>query len=448
MKKKIMKVFLLMTLFLALPNGIKAVTFSVTKSADNIKPNGEFILTVKAAFGDNEKLTGYDLYTDFDVNKVEFVEDAGSETSELSITGGTIHIKNKQAIDKTTDFDVANIKMRVKGTASADSSNLALRGSCEVDASEANSCKYQSSTITVAPLGSEASLASLSLGENIQLSPEFSSGTTTYKATVQDITKINVDAKANSGGTVQISDNWDKLQKGENKIDIVVTSEDGNNKKTYTINVTANFTPTPEEQAKANAKLKTLVIKDLDKKLDLKADKDQTFKFDPDEPKYYLIVKNDVTKLDITATPENEKAKVSIENNSKLTVGKKNIIKITVTSEDGTKTQVYTIQVTRSEEEKEVVKTCPDMNDISNWTKYVWIIFSISAFVTFTLGIVLGYFLCKKDVLHKIFKKKNKDKKEPLVGENKNADDDFSSIETLSDTIDLTDTFEQLKDKQ
>ena len=51
--------------------------------------------------------------------------------------------------------------------------------------------------------------------------------------------------------------------------------------------------------------------------------------------------------------------------------------------------------------------------------------------LTFTLGIVLGYFLCKKEVLKKIFKKKKEE--EPVA------------IETLSDTIDLSDTVKQAK---
>ena len=45
-------------------------------------------------------------------------------------------------------------------------------------------------------------------------------------------------------------------------------------------------------------------------------------------------------------------------------------------------------------------------------------------FVTFTLGIVLGYFLCKKEILNKLFKKKNK-KEVP------------EEIDTLSNTIEL-----------
>ena len=57
--------------------------------------------------------------------------------------------------------------------------------------------------------------------------------------------------------------------------------------------------------------------------------------------------------------------------------------------------------------------------------------FTVSMLLTFTLGIVLGYFLCKKEVLKKILSKR-KNKKE----ENKD--------EKLSDTIEI----ETLKKKK
>ena len=415
MKKQIIKVFLMALILFAVPNSIKAATFSVTKSADNIKPSGEFIVIVKASnFESDESITGYTLYIDYDVTKIEFVSDEGSPLSNISSNGGRITITNKDGTEQKSDFELAKIKMRAKNNASAGSSNLSLSGSC------GNSCN--GANVTVAALGTDATLSSLSI-PNTTLNPEFSSGTTSYRTSIQDITSLTVNATpTDSSAKVQISDNYKNLQKGDNKIDVVVTSEDGNNQKTYTINVTLNMTPTEEELLKANATLKELKVKD--QKLD----------FDPNEKKYYLTVDNKIEKLEVTAKATNDKAKVTVENNSKLKVGK-NTIKITVVSEDTTKTETYQIIVTRNEAEKEVKKTCPDINNMSNWTNMIWIVISITAFVTFTLGIVLGYFLCKKDVLHKIFKKKNRKKKN---------DEEAVPIETLSDTIDLSDTINEI----
>ena len=50
--------------------------------------------------------------------------------------------------------------------------------------------------------------------------------------------------------------------------------------------------------------------------------------------------------------------------------------------------------------------------------------FYVSIILTFKFGIVLGYFVCKKEILKKIFKKKNK-KETP------------EAIDTLSDTIEV-----------
>ena len=177
----------------------------------------------------------------------------------------------------------------------------------------------------------------------------------------------------------------------------------------YSVVVTLNLTPTEAELLKASAKLKSLVIKG--QKLD----------FDPDEKKYYLTVPYTVKKLVLTPTAENPKAKVEVDGEKKLIVGK-NTVKVTVVSEDKTKIENYQIIVTREDQEKEIVQTCPD--EVS--TKE-WIIFSLAMLFTFTLGIVLGYFLCKKDIFTKIFTKKEK-KEEPV------------EIETLSDTIDLSNT--------
>ena len=55
--------------------------------------------------------------------------------------------------------------------------------------------------------------------------------------------------------------------------------------------------------------------------------------------------------------------------------------------------------------------------------------------VTFTLGIILGYYLCKKEVIKKLFTKKEKKQEEPV------------EIETLSDTIDLSETVKAVKKK-
>ena len=419
MKKGLIKGFLLFILLVILPNNIKAITFSVTKNSDNIKPGGTVQIIIKTEdVNETNSLSGYNLSLEFDSSKLEWQSDGGSPLSSVSPNGNVITIKNKQWDEPTKqkDIEVAKINMKVSNSASSGDAALKLTGSCEVNG-ESDTCTYNGGKVTVKALGTDASLSSLSI-PNTTISPEFSSGVTEYKAKVKDVKEIKISATpTDPSAKVQISENYKSLKKGDNNIDIVVTSEDGVKTMTYTVNVNLELTPTEEELKKADATLKSLVIKE------------QKIDFDSSEKKYYITVNNDVTKLTITATPNNEKAKVDIQGNKKINVGK-NTIAVTVTSEDTTKKEVYQIIVTRKDKEKEVIHTCPDVTSSKEW-----IIFSVSLLLTFTLGIVLGFILCKKDVLNKLFKKK--EKKEVPV-----------EIETLSDTIDLTDTIKEVKKKK
>ena len=67
--------------------------------------------------------------------------------------------------------------------------------------------------------------------------------------------------------------------------------------------------------------------------------------FDPEITDYGVTVNKDVEKLDIKAEASSDKSKVEISGNEKLQNGD-NIIKITVTAEDGT-TRIYTINTNR-----------------------------------------------------------------------------------------------------
>ena len=251
--------------------------------------------------------------------------------------------------------------------------------------------------VKVSALSSDATLSSLKI-PNATITPKFDKNVFEYQTTITDITEITVNAVAsNPNSKILISDNYKNLQKGDNDIKISVTAEDGKTVKNYLIKVKLKITPTEEELLKANTKLKKLEIKNYD------------IDFSNELKKYTLTVPYKTTKLAILAEPENEKATVQMEGSSnKLKVGR-NLIKVVVISEDEENKDTYTLVVTREKEEKKIVQTCPDST-----SKKEWIIFSVCLFLTFTLGIVLGYFLCKKEILNKLFKKKEKDIEEKL----------------------------------
>ena len=131
MKKRVFKVLFLITLLIVLPINIKAVTFTVTKSKDNMKPGEDFSFVIKASdFEKDEKLSGYRLTIDYDVSKVEFAGDAGSNYSNVSSDGGKLTITNKSELNQKSEFEVAKVNMRVKGNAGSGTTNLTLGGSC------------------------------------------------------------------------------------------------------------------------------------------------------------------------------------------------------------------------------------------------------------------------------------------------------------------------------
>lgn len=394
-----------------------APTFSVSKSADNLKPGNNVTVTIKATgVSENNFINNFTANLKFDSSKLQFV-DGQSDVGNVSPNGENISIsydQSKAGNSLTNEFTVATLNFTVPANAKGGNSSLTLSNTCEVN--EASSeCKSNSSNITIASYSNDATLSSLKI-PNTTLKPAFDKNTTDYTASIKDITELTVNAvSSDSNAKIQISENYKSLQKGDNQIKIVVTSESGTNTKTYNVLVNLTLTPTDEEMLKADATLKSLTIKG--QKLDFKSE----------EKKYYLNVDYNVKTMEVTAIPTNEKATVKINGNEKILVGK-NTITIEVTSEDTNNKETYQIVVNREEEKKEIIKTCPDETSTKEW-----IIFSVSMLLTFTLGIVLGYYLSKKEILKKLFGKKKKKKEEPV------------EIETLSDTIDLSNVKKEIQ---
>lgn len=106
-----------------------------------------------------------------------------------------------------------------------------------------------------------------------------------------------------------------KLEIGDNEYTIGVTSED-NTTKFYKIIITRG-----EKEKSSNTKLKNIIVKDYNLPFNRKA---KTF---------YLTVRKDVTKLDITVKTKDKNAEYEIEGNYNLE--DKSVIKIKVTAENG-----------------------------------------------------------------------------------------------------------------
>ena len=398
------KLVLFAIIMIIFPKNVHALNFKVERSADTVKPGSEVTVYVKAEGVGNDSLKEYNVSLAYDGTKLEYK----SGTSDVATVtqGNPIVITNGNGTI-SSDTTLATLVFGVKTNSKAGDTNLTLTNSgLKTIAGEEKTATNTSSMIKVAALGSDATLSSLKI-PNTTLSPKFDKNTLEYAADIKDITERTINAQAtDSNAKIMISDNYKSLVKGENIVKISVTAENGTATKTYQIKVNLTMTPTEEEKIKANALLKKLSIEGYD------------IDFSSDQKKYTLTVPYKEKKVKVLAEAENENAPIEMEGTTSLKVGK-NIIKILVTSEDGSTKETYTLTITREKQEKKIVQTCPDETSTREW-----IVFSVSMLLTFTLGIVLGYFVCKKEVLRKIFKKKNK-KEKP------------QEIDTLSDTIEL-----------
>ena len=389
-----------------MPIKANALTFKVEKSVDTIKPNGEVTVYIKASDIGEDSIQKYNISLNYDNTKLEH-RSSSSDYANINVNSNPIVITESTGT-LTDGVTVATIVFGVKSGSKSGDANLTLSSSnCFAisDATKEVKATNTSSMVKVEAFSTDSSLSSLKI-PNATLSPKFSKDTLDYTCSITDITEITVNAVAtDSNAKIMISDNYKALQKGDNNIKISVTAEDGKSTTTYNVKVTLKLTPTQEELTKADATLSSLTIEGYD------------IEFDSATKKYTLTVPYSTKKITILAVSTNPNASIKLEGDANnLKVGR-NTIKINVISEDEANKNSYTLTVTRNEQEKKVQKTCPDETSTKEW-----IIFSISMVITFTLGIILGYFLCKKEVLKKIFNRKKLDKKE---------------IEKLSDTIEI-----------
>lgn len=164
------------------------------------------------------------------------------------------------------------------------------------------------------------------------LTPNFNKNKTSYAVTVgENINDLKVTATAeDSKSKVAISGNTG-LKNGDNKVYITVTAQDGT-KKVYTITVTKTG-----DANKSNSYLQNLIVENATLSPEFSK---EVFEYDCG------TVGKSIETLKILAFGENENVKIDITGNDKLSEGDNKII-VKVTSEDGTTTKEYVINVKR-----------------------------------------------------------------------------------------------------
>ena len=145
MKKGFLKLLLL--LMIIIPIKAKAVTFQITKSADNLKPGGVSTIIIKTSgVNDRESLATYTLDLKFDNSKLEFAGGISSAKSNVGVAGNNVHITSKFTDNETGDFEVARFNLKVVGGASSGNAALTLSGKCDInDVGAGGSCNTNSS---------------------------------------------------------------------------------------------------------------------------------------------------------------------------------------------------------------------------------------------------------------------------------------------------------------
>lgn len=277
-------------------------------------------------------------------DKVTITASATGCLSELTVSGpgvsGSIDIINKNLENETQS------KTYILDTSTAGTKTVTLTGNV-VDANRTEVPINKTVTVTVAE--------KVQAQEPVQQTPaQPAQPAVTYTNTNQTLyvknNSTNVRKEAVSGDIIT------SLNAGTS---VQVTGKGSNGWSRVSINGQTGYirsdllTPTkpaeeqPKEEEKTeeqkaekstNKALKDLVVENY--KL--------TPEFTPETNKYSLEVKGDVEKLTITPILQDEKAKFVIEGNENLKVGN-NIVKITVTAEDGT-TRIYTISVAKSKD--------------------------------------------------------------------------------------------------
>ena len=350
--------------FVALFAGLSSVfaagsaTMSLTGNSSVVKgSNITLTISVDNISGSVDgKVSGIGGFINFDPEYLQYVSYAVVDTDNWGKSIKTANVATGSlgkfaAYDSSGETSKSGGIARVVFKALKSGSTTLSFSSAEASDKGANllTVTTQNKTITItdpAPvLDSDSKLKSLGV-TGYDLSPTFSSGTKAYNVSVPEGTsKVTITATANSTKAKSVTGTGEKDLTGDSTTFTVTCTAENNTSTSYTITVNRakHVEPTPEpepEKKSSDSSLKSLGVSGYK----------YSPAFNPKTLEYSMTVANGISGLYVQAVPNDPKATLEIEGDSKWAVGK-NTIKITVTAEDGSKT-VYKVNVTREDAKK------------------------------------------------------------------------------------------------
>lgn len=340
-RKSIVKIFSIFLLFFLLyPNYVHALGNASTGFSGNsnvyVGNTIEVTLYVGSVSGttDDGGLAAFGGNLNYSSDKLELIGTQSQAPFNVELVGNKFGGFGANTIKGYSNIMKLTFRAKEVGTAT-----VSYTGSSQPDSSASPvSISGCSKTINITnPPSTNNNLSSLTVSNG---SLNFNKNNTSYTVNVDaSVTNINISASAEDGGASVTGTGNKSLNYGNNHFSIVVTAPSGD-KKTYNINVIR------KDNRSGNNKLASMTVNGGELKPG----------FSPNTESYNLSVPFSVNNLNIKANPEDNKAKVSIQNQDNLVAEETTTVKVVVTAENGS-SRTYTIYVTRGKDPNKILST-------------------------------------------------------------------------------------------
>ena len=281
-----------------------------------------------------------------EVGKTETVTmTANNTTGDVQITSSNPEIVTATATNKISDN---SIPITITGKSSGNAT-ITISGMASDTDTGANKAKYYR-TINVKVTGNSTKTSSVDLS-NLGIKPNdfsgFSPNKTTYDVTVpEEVEEIEVYATAKDPEAKISGVGTQKLAIGGNKIEVLVTANDGAT-KTYIININRKGTDKETNQQTSDTSkngLSELKIENLE----------LTPKFETNVYEYSAKYIGEKTALDIQAIVTEPTYIAEVVGNENLKEGE-NIVTILVSDKDGKNIATYQININKTKVDEEAI---------------------------------------------------------------------------------------------